>query len=64
MTDTTGEARCFELLCIAADIKEDMILGSEWMFDARISWRVGTQIFYWKGNYQTKATTSSNSKSM
>ena len=51
MTDSTGEARSFRLFFLASDIVEDMILGSEWMFDAGISMSVGSKRFYWQGNH-------------
>ena len=51
MTDNTGEARSFNISFLAADIAEDMILGSEWMFDAGIYLDVRTQKFYWRGNH-------------
>ncbi|KAL8794864.1 MAG: hypothetical protein Q9195_002576 [Heterodermia aff. obscurata] len=59
MTDNTGEARSFKLSFLAADIPEDMMLGSDWMFDAGISLNFGSKTFYWKGNYGAKATASS-----
>ena len=63
MTDNTGEARSFKLSFLAADIVEDMVLGSEWMFNAEIDLSPGTHTFYWKGN-KSKATPGSKQASM
>ena len=51
MTDNTGEARSFKLSFLAVDITEDMILGSDWMFDSGISLSFGPKTFLWEGNY-------------
>ena len=64
INDNTGEARSFKLTFLAADIVEDMILGSEWIFDAEIGFNFRSKIFLWKGNTEAKATTGPGQTSM
>lgn len=63
MTDNTGEARSLKLSFLAADIMEDIVLGSEWMVYAGIYLKPGSHVFLWKGN-EAKATTGSKQTSM